>query len=101
MVKTLEALLGLPPMNANDANVPPIASLFVGDGTHAPFTADYRNLDNGLLYQVNPPKGPGAAQSAQMDFTHADRADTATLNHILWDNRMGEKPMPVPRGRKR
>src|SRR5205814_649949 len=97
MVKTLESLLGLPAMNANDANVSPIASLFSGDGTHPPFAADYRNRDNGLLYKANPPKGPGAAQSAQMDFTHADRADTATLNQVLWENRMGDKPMPAPR----
>ena len=94
------SLLGIPPMNSNDANAAPIASLFSSRG-HAPFTADHRNLDNGLLYKVNPPKGPGAAQSAAMDFTHADRADSATLNSILWENRMGDKPMPVPRGQKR
>lgn len=99
MAKTLESLLGLPPMNANDANAPAIASLFRGNGDHAPFTADFRNRDNGLLYQANPAKGPGAKESAEMDFTHADRADTAKLNAILWQNRMGDKPMPNTRKR--
>ncbi len=98
MVRTLEVLLGLPPMNSNDAHAAPIASVFSGKGDHAPFTADYRNLENGDLYKTNPPKGQGAADSAKMDFTHADRADTTTLNLILWRAAKGDVPMPVTPG---
>ncbi len=98
MVRTLEVLLGLPPMNSNDAHASPIASVFSGKGDHAPYSADYRNLENGNLYKTNPPKGQGAAASAKMDFTHADRADTATLNLILWRAAKGEAPMPVTPG---
>ena len=96
MVRTLEALLGLPPMNHNDAEAPVIASLFSGDGHHAPFHANYRNRDNGLIYQMNPPNAPGAKESEMMDFSHADQADAAKLNEILWRDRMGERPMPAP-----
>jgi hypothetical protein len=96
MVRTLEALLGLPPMNHNDAEAPVIASLFSGDGRHAPFRANYRNRDNGLIYQMNSPNAPGAKESEMMDFSHADQADAAKLNEILWRDRMGERPMPQP-----
>jgi hypothetical protein len=95
MVRTLEALLGLPPMNHNDAQAPVMASLFSSRGSHAAFRADYRNRDNGLLYEMNSSDAPGAAASMEMDFTHADRADSARLNEILWRDRMGDRPMPA------
>jgi DNA-binding beta-propeller fold protein YncE len=97
MVRTLEMLLGLPPMNVNDAYSPWIAQLFAGPGNHAPFHADFRNRDNGLIYQMNPSTGPAAAASDELDFSAADRADTSKLNQILWQNRMGNRPMPPPR----
>ena len=37
----MESLLGLPPMNNNDALAPLIGSLFTGPGDQKPFTADY------------------------------------------------------------
>jgi hypothetical protein len=37
-VHTIEALLGLPPMNNNDALAPVMASLFRVGGTQKPFT---------------------------------------------------------------
>ena len=97
MVRTMEALLGLPPMNNNDAQAPVMAPMFSGPGNQPPFVADTRNRDNGLLYQVNPPNAPGAKKSARMDFSHADGADAATLNAILWRDRKGNVPMPAPR----
>ena len=89
MIRTLEDLLGLPPMNQNDALAAPISRLFSGKGDQAPFTVDTANRDNGLIYAVNPEKGQGAKESAGMDFSKADAADTATLNRVLWRNRMG------------
>ena len=97
MVRTMEVLLGLPPMNNNDAHAPVIAPIFSGPGSQPPFTPDYRNRDNGLIFQVNPPRAPGAQKSARMDFRHADSADAATLNEILWRDRKGSVPMPKPR----
>jgi len=96
MVHTMEMLLGLPPMNNNDAQAAVMAPLFSGTGDQPPFNADARNLQNGLLYEVNPPKGPGAKESAQMDFSHADAADSAQLNAILWHASKGNLPMPKP-----
>jgi hypothetical protein len=97
MIRTMESLLGLPPMNNNDAWAPVMAPLFAGAGSQQGYTADYRNRENGLIYRVNPPHAPGAKASAAMDFSHADAADAATLNAILWKDRKGDQPMPAPR----
>lgn len=97
VVRTMEVLLGLPPMNNNDARAQVMAPLFAGPGNQPPFNADYRNQKNGLIYEMNPPHGPGAALSARMDFTHADQDNAAVLNKVLWRERKGDVPMPAPR----
>jgi len=97
MIRTIEALLGLPPMNNNDAQAALMAPLFSGDGGQPAFTSDYRNRDNGLIYQANPPGAQGAAASLQMDFSRADAVDSAALNRILWRQAKGDVPMPEPR----
>ena len=53
MIHTMEVLLGLPPMNNNDAYAPVMAPLFTGAGEQPAFKADYRNRDNGMIYQAN------------------------------------------------
>jgi hypothetical protein len=95
VVRTMEELLDVPPMNNNDAFAPVIASLFTGAGDQPAYEADYRNRDNGLLYRANGPKAPGAQASSRMDFEHEDRADPRLLNVILWRDAMGNKPLPL------
>ncbi len=94
VLRTMESLLGLPPMNNNDAFAPLIAPEFAGAGDQPPFTADTRNRDNGLLYEANTKKSPGAKESARMDFTHPDQAPTTELNAILWCAAKGAAPLP-------
>jgi hypothetical protein len=94
LVHTLEALIGLPPMNVNDAYAPLMTGLFTGKGDQASFSADYRNQKNGLIYTANSSTGPGAKESAKLDFSHVDAADSKILNAILWRDRKGLKPMP-------
>ena len=96
IVHSIETLLGLPPMNNNDALAPLMAPLFSGP-RQPPFQADYRNRENGLLYRVNTANAPGAQASMKMDFTHADAAPAQRLNAILWRDRMGNRPMPAPK----
>lgn len=93
MVRTMEALLGVPPMNSNDARAALMTPLFSGDGSQRPFTADYRNRDNGLIYKANEKEWK---EGAKMDFSRADAVDTALLNQFLWKDRMGDAPMPAP-----
>ena len=94
MVRTIESLLGAPPMNANDSRAAVMAALFSGPGAQPAFTADYRNRDNGLLYEMNTKEWK---EGENLDFSHADAADTLVLNKFLWQDRMGNTPMPAPR----
>jgi DNA-binding beta-propeller fold protein YncE len=95
VVRTMETLIGLPPMNNNDALASLIGSMFTGPGNQKPFAADAVNRENGLIYTANGPKAVGAKESAKMDFTHADRADARKLNVILWRDAMGDAAIPV------
>ena len=95
VIRTMETLLGLPPMNNNDAFSSMIGSLFTGPGDQKPFVANYINRDNELIYTANKKTAPGAKLSSKMDFKHADRADPVKLNVILWMDAMGEKPVPT------
>jgi len=94
MLRTMETLLGLPPMNNNDAFASLMAPVFSGAGDQPAFHADYRNRDNGQIYKMNDGLGPGAKESARMDFTHADQANARKLNVVLWKDAMGDKPVP-------
>jgi DNA-binding beta-propeller fold protein YncE len=97
MIHTMESLLGLPPMNNNDAFAAVMAPLFTGAGDQSPFKADYRNRDNGMIYQANGPSAPMAQESAKLDFSVADAADNEKLNAILWRAAKGRAPMPAPK----
>jgi DNA-binding beta-propeller fold protein YncE len=93
VVRTIESLLGAPPMNVNDARAAVMAPLFSGTGQQPAFTADYRNRDNGMIYEMNMKEWK---EGKNLDFSHADAVDTALLNKFLWQDRMGDVPMPPP-----
>jgi YVTN family beta-propeller protein len=95
VVRTMETLLGVPPMNNNDALSSTIGTLFAGAGDQAPYSADYANRENGLIYTANQRTAPGARASSKMDFTHEDHADPQKLNVILWKDAMGDRPVPA------
>lgn len=97
MVHTLEMLLGLPPMNQNDAYAPAMGPLFSGPGNQPAFKADYRNLKNSLIYETNRRDASGANESAKMDFSRPDAADPSKLNAILWRDQKGDTSAPTPR----
>ena len=95
VVRTMETLLGVPPMNNNDAFSSMISTLFTGAGDQAPYSADYANRENGLIYTANQRTAPGARESSKMDFKHEDHADPQKLNVILWKDAMGDRPVPA------
>jgi DNA-binding beta-propeller fold protein YncE len=95
VIRTMETLLGVPPMNNNDAFASMISTLFTGPGDQEAFTADVSNRENGLIYTANKATAVGAAASLKMDFRHADRAPTNKLNLILWQDAMGTVPPPA------
>jgi hypothetical protein len=95
MIHTMEMLLGLPPMNQNDAYAPVMSRLFSGAGNQPAYKADYRNLKNGMIYETNKREAPGANISSKMDFSRPDANSAAKLNHVLWQDQKGSTPMPA------
>ncbi len=95
MIHTMEALLGLPPMNLFDAHAPLMAPLLESPGTQPPYQADDSNLRSGLIYRVNEKKAPGAKESSRMNFSRPDANDAEKLNAILWQDAKGSVPKPV------
>jgi hypothetical protein len=90
-------LLGLPPMNQNDAYAPVMGPMFSGKGAQPSFQADYRNVKNGLIYETNKRAAAGAKESMKMDFSRPDAAGATRLNNVLWRDQKGDTPVPAPR----
>ncbi|MGA2858371.1 MAG: phosphoesterase [Candidatus Sulfotelmatobacter sp.] len=95
LIHTMESLLGLLPMNQNDAYAPVMSQMFSGAGDQPPYKADYRNLKNGMIYETNKHEAPGAKISSGMDFSRPDAAPAAQLNRVLWQDQRGSAPMPA------
>ena len=95
VVRTMESLLGLPPMNNNDAFAALIGSLFTGAGDQPAYDADTTNRANGLIFKANQKNAVGARASMKMDFRHEDRVPVEKLNVILWKDAMGARPVPA------
>jgi len=96
-IHTMEMLLGLPPMNQNDAYAPAMGPMFSGAGNQPPYKADHRNEKNGLIYEINHRDAQGAKESAKMDFSRPDANSATRLNTILWHDEKGETPAPTPK----
>jgi DNA-binding beta-propeller fold protein YncE len=96
LIHTMEILLGLPPMNQNDAYAPVMGPMFSGAGKQPAFQADDRNLKIGMIYETNKRDAKGAAESARMDFSRPDAAG-AGLNTVLWQDSKGGAPLPQAR----
>ena len=86
MIRTIELLLGIAPMNQLDASAIPM-DIFQEQPDLTPYKAVLPTIaaDNLL---TDKPKDRATAEwmkkSMQQDFTHADMADPETLNGIIW-----------------
>jgi hypothetical protein len=94
MVRSIELLLGLPPMSQYDAAAMPMYDSFGAAAVMTPFSAIPPLLD---VNARNSKDSYGAAQSMKMDFSDVDRAPMHTLNDILWKSIKGaDSTMPPP-----
>ena len=100
ILRTIELILGLPPMNQMDATATPMSACFTGQPDFTPYTA----LPNRVpLDSLNPP--PSAIQdremrkfalaSARMPLDEADKCPEDLLNRILWAAQKGPR-VPYP-----
>ena len=99
MVKTIELILGLPPMNQLDLSATPMRNCFQTKADLTPYSC----LPNKIaLDEMNPPlkKLSGKAlywakKSLELDLDDGDEADEDTLNRILWHATRGyDAPYP-------
>jgi DNA-binding beta-propeller fold protein YncE len=94
MLRTMELVLGLPPMTQYDAAATPMYNAFTTTPALAAYTAKPAIID---LSEMNRSTAPGAAASARMDFSKEDMTPEIELNEILWQSIHGAGAvMPPP-----
>ncbi|MBP7125534.1 bifunctional YncE family protein/alkaline phosphatase family protein [Myxococcota bacterium] len=95
--RTIELILGLPPMGKNDAYAPPILDIWV-DGTSEPIdTTPFLELPVDVPYEVNGAEALMAAESEACDFRVVDSCPG--LGRILWKAMRGNvEPPPYAKG---
>ncbi len=88
MVRTIESILGLEPMNQFDLAAKPMADCFMEVPDFTPYTALPNNIP---LDELNPPltslRGEAlhwAQESLAQDLDDVDRIDEDTFNRIIW-----------------
>jgi YVTN family beta-propeller protein len=108
VLRTMELLMGLPPMCQYDATADPIMDWDTGPTNDAPYPAILPDKD--ILLQINgknSPKSPISPEqqtmmdeSSKMDFVRADHAPAERLNEIIWKSVKGADSVmpPTPHG---
>ena len=92
MLRTMELILGLPPLSQFDAAATPMFAVF----TDKPDLTPYKNEEPRInLDARNDALAYGAERSSRMDFSEYDKVDDFELNDILWHAVKGkDAPMP-------
>lgn len=94
MLRTIELILGLPPMSQYDAAATPFYGAFNSTPNLAPFTRQEARV---ALDEMNAATAWGAAASVAMNLDEPDRAPDLELNEIVWKSVRGaSSPMPPP-----
>lgn len=100
LLRTIEQILGIPPMNQFDASASPMFECFTDEPDLTPFTARVPDVP---LDQMNPPANAisdpilraDALASAALDLSEVDKAPEDLFNRILWRAMRGSgEPYP-------
>jgi YVTN family beta-propeller protein len=94
MMRTMELIMGLPPMNQFDASATPMSACFTDQVDLTPYQAvpniiplDQMNPDVQSI--TDPRQRRWALASLEMPLDEVDEADEDTLNRVLWHARRG------------
>ncbi len=94
LLRTLELILGLPPMSQYDAAAVPMYRAFTDRSDARPYAAQPNTYP---LNEINPNNAFGAELSRRMNFDELDAAPEELLNEIVWKSVKGEdSEMPRP-----
>jgi YVTN family beta-propeller protein len=92
MVRTIELILGLPPLSQYDAAARPMFNSFTDTPDLRPYAHEEARID---LHATNTRLAYGADRSGKMDFSDVDLIDDFELNEILWRAVKGpDAPLP-------
>jgi DNA-binding beta-propeller fold protein YncE len=94
MLRTMELILGLPPMSQFDAAARPMYGSFQAKADDRPYHHVVPDVD---MQEKNKRTAWGADLSAGFDLTREDAADDLLLNEVVWRSVRGpDNPMPPP-----
>ncbi len=98
MVRTIEQILGLPPMNQFDLTAPLMTTMFGESADLTPYTVIPNQIPldtlNGQASALTGQAREDAEVSDTFNFSVADATDPAILNPIIWRATMGDRPYP-------
>jgi hypothetical protein len=93
LIRTMELILGLPPLTQYDAGATPMHNCFQREPVMTPYEVIMPQVD---LYAKNTKNSPFSLESSRMNFREFDRAPEDELNRILWFVAKGDVPYPTP-----
>jgi YVTN family beta-propeller protein len=94
MLRTIELILGVPPMSNLDTGATPMFAAFQSTPVLTPFTLRPARVD---IQEKNAANAWGASASAKMYLAEADLAPEQVLNEIIWKSVRGASSvMPPP-----
>jgi hypothetical protein len=94
MLRTMELILGIPPMSQYDAAAMPMFNSFTNTADLTPYKKRDARVD---LNEINAPNAPGAQKSARWDFSKEDTLPDIEFNEVIWKSVKGaHSPMPAP-----
>jgi YVTN family beta-propeller protein len=97
MIRTIEMVLGIEPMNQLDGTAVPM-NIFRSEADLRPYAAQLPNVALDNLITPRPRDAATAywmKRTAEQNMSHADMADPATLNQIIWYSVRGKAAMPA------
>ncbi|MBC6489567.1 beta-propeller fold lactonase family protein [Flavihumibacter stibioxidans] len=92
VLRTIELILGLPPMSQYDAAATPLWRCFTGEANYTGYDHLPANVN---LNDKNPANTPLAKFSEKFDWSREDAVPDLTFNEILWQGIKGT-PAPSP-----
>ena len=95
MLRTMELILGLPPMTQYDAAATPMYRSFMANPIVTPYESIVPKVN---LEELNTAYTPSAKLSEGLEFAEADSNNDDLFNEILWKGIKGEQAkVPAPR----
>lgn len=95
MLRTMELILGLPPMSQYDAAALPLYECFTSKPDISPYKVKPAQID---LDQRNIAVNQSSMRSERFNFTKEDAVPDLDLNEVIWKSVKGEQAvMPAPK----